>query len=159
MDRPDPRIDGKNYFMDKWNNQVDKWENWAQQKGRTIEFIYWGEHEICERLAREDHRGRHLFWFNIQKFSQNWFKTRVDEAVSNAGTRYTPELNVKLPIAQLFDGLGRTEAFFNRIKVIRGKIKKSHSKVDNSKSDDLIQVREFQRKNHSKIKLNCSKYQ
>ncbi|MDJ0899804.1 MAG: hypothetical protein QNJ55_13440 [Xenococcus sp. MO_188.B8] len=142
MDRSDPRINDKNYFMDKWNEQVKKWENWAQQKGRTIEFIYWGEHEICERLSREKHRGRYLFWFNSQEFSQNWFKTRVDEAVNNAGTRYTPELNVELPIAQIFDGLGRTKAFFNRIKLIRGKIKKSLSKVTNSKSDDPIQAAE-----------------
>ena len=149
LDREDPRIDEQDWFMDKWNQQVEKWEEWAQQKGRTIKFIYWGEHEICERLSREEHRGRYLFWFNKEHFSQHWFKTRLDEAVGNAATRYTPELNVELPVAQLFDGLGRTQAFFDRIKTIRGEIKRSLSKVGNAKSNEQTKVVEanFKEKN------------
>lgn len=66
----------------------------------------------------------------------------MNEAISNAGTRYTPELNVELPVAQLFDGLGRTQAFFDRIKVIRGEIKRSLVKVKNSKSDNPVEAAE-----------------
>ena len=94
-------------------------------------------------MSREEHRGRYLFWFNNEQFSEHWFKTRIGEAVSNAGTRYTPELNVELPLAQLFDGLGRTKAFFDRIKVIRGDIKRSLSKVINSKQNEQIATAEF----------------
>jgi hypothetical protein len=120
--------------MDKWNDRVHKWESWAQARGRTVSFLYWGEHEIFERLTREEHRGRHLFWFKAELFSQRWFQSCLDQAISNAGERYTPELNVELPVAQLFDGLGRTTEFFNRFKILRGKINKSCSSAISSES-------------------------
>jgi len=97
--------------MDKWNARVKKWQDWTGQ-GRSVEFRYWGNYEIWERLSREEHRGRYYFWFNREFFSKQWFQERLDEAVINAGARYTPALNVELPIARLFDGLGRTIAFF-----------------------------------------------
>jgi len=134
LDRQDPRIDQQKWFMDKWNERVHKWENWAQARGRTVSFLYWGEHEIFERLTREEHRGRYLFWFQAELFSQRWFQSRLDQAISNAGERYTPELNVELPIALLFDGLGRTTEFFNRFKILRGNIKKSCSSAISSES-------------------------
>lgn len=129
LDRPDARIEGQNSLLDKWNDRVKKWKKWANDQGRNIEFIYWGEHEIFERLTREEHRGRLYFWFNSEFFSDEWFQSRLKEAIANAGARYTPryipEINIELPIARLFDGLGRTKAFFNRFKVIKGKLEKS----------------------------------
>ncbi len=111
LDRQDPRIDDQKWFMDKWNERVNKWEGWAQAEGRTVRFLYWGEHEIFERLTREQHRGRYLFWFRSELFSQSWFQARLDEAVANAGARYSHELNVELPVARLFDGLGSVVKF------------------------------------------------
>lgn len=61
INREDPRIDQEKWFMDKWKEHVKKWEGWAQEKGMSVEFNYWGEHEIWERLSREEHRGRHFF--------------------------------------------------------------------------------------------------
>ena len=91
---------------------VKKWqEDWTEQ-GKSVEFHYWGDHEIWERLSRAEHRGRYYFWFNRELCGKQWFQERLDEAVANAGVRYTPALNVELPIARLFDGLGRTTAFF-----------------------------------------------
>jgi galactokinase len=46
--------------------------------------------------------------------------------VANAGPRYTPELNVELPVAQLFDGLGRTSAFFDRFDEQVSAVKQAH---------------------------------
>ncbi|MBE9223829.1 ATP-binding protein, partial [Cyanobacterium stanieri LEGE 03274] len=139
LDRADPRKKEEKWFMDKWNERVEKWKNWAKEKDRTIEFIYWGEHEIFERLSSEEHRGRYFFWFNTEQFSQRWFKARLDETISDAGTRYTPELNIELPIAKLFDGLGRTKEFLDRIKIIRGEIKRSLPTINNSEPEESIQ--------------------
>lgn len=127
IDRPDPRIDQQKWFMDKWNERVHQWQGWAQSKGMTVSFHYWGEHEIFERLTREEHRGRYLFWFKAELFSQHWFQSRLDETIANAGARYSPELNVELPVARLFDGLGKTAEFFNRLNTLRGKIRKISS--------------------------------
>ncbi len=135
LDRQDPRIDNQKWFMDKWNEQVDKWKGWAKEKGKNVNWLYWGEHEIFERLTREEHRGRYLFWFNRELFSQTWFQARLDEAVANAGARYSPELNVELLIARLFDGLGRTEAFFYRLKILQEKIKQLRSTTIHSQDE------------------------
>ena len=40
----------------------------------------------------------------------------MNEALSTAGPRYTPEINVELPIAFEFEAFGRTERFFDAIK-------------------------------------------
>jgi hypothetical protein len=135
IDRQDPRIDQQKWFMDKWNERVEKWQGWAQSVGMSVDFNYWGEHEIIKRLTREEHQGRYRFWFNAELFSQDWFKSRLHEAIANAGARYSPELNVELPVARLFDGLGRTEEFFNRLKTLREKIRKVSASAINLKKN------------------------
>ncbi len=129
IDRQDPRIARQKWFMNKWNEHVEKWQKWARQKRISIKFKYWGEHEIWERLSREEHRGRHYFWFKEELFSQQWFENRINEAVDNVGPRYTPELNVELPIARLFDGLSRTPDFYIRVKDLCGKIRTTYNKT------------------------------
>ncbi|MBT3269076.1 ATP-binding protein [Candidatus Poribacteria bacterium] len=115
-DLSDPRRDDQTSAKDQWDTHVEKWDDWAAEDGVCVEFVYWGSHEISERLSREEHAGRRYFWFNDSELSQGWFEQRLAEAESNAGARYTPELNVELPIAGVFDGLGRTAAFFRRIQ-------------------------------------------
>lgn len=116
LDRADPRRDDALWFMDKWNQRVAKWKSWAQAKGISVEFDYWGEHELLLRLSKEEHRGRYFFWFHQACLSDDWFQQRLDEALVGAGARYTPVLNLDLPIAHFFNGLGRTAAFFERIE-------------------------------------------
>jgi hypothetical protein len=129
IDRPDPRIPDQTWFMDAWNSHVNKWRQWAVIKGMSVEFIYWGNSEISERLAREEHSGRSLFWFDKDHLSRKWCSNHVDVAVSNAGPRYTPDLNVELPIAHIFDGLGRTPRFVRNMLLLRGEIKKAFANV------------------------------
>jgi len=136
IDRQDPRT-GQDWFMDKWKNHVETWKRWAQEKSMSVEFNYWGAHEIWQRLSREEHRGRHFFWFNKELFTQQWFEDRIEEAVANVGPRYTPELNVELPIARLFDGLGRTSAFYTRVKVLHGKIKRTYTNALSNRAEGL----------------------
>jgi len=134
IDRQDPRIKKQKWFMDRWDEYVDKWQEWARQKGISIEFKYWGEHEIWERLSREEHRGRFFFWFKKELFSQQWFENRIEEMVANVGPRYTPELNIELPIARLFDGLGRTPDFYTQVKELYGKIKTTYNRAQSRRA-------------------------
>jgi len=122
--------------MDKWETRVKKWQGWVQEKGMSVHFDYWGQHEAWERLTREEHRGRHLFWFNEELFSQQWFKNSVEEAVANAGPRYSPELNVELPVARLFDGLGRTSQLYTRVKVLYREIRRAYTKARSRKAEE-----------------------
>jgi hypothetical protein len=141
IDRSDPRHQEQIWFMDRWNSQVEKWRIWAEDKGMAVEFNYWGESELLLRLSREEHRGRYYFWFNRERFSQLWFEQHVETSIQNAGPRYTPELNVDLPIAKIFDGLGRTKAFFDRLQELRGKIKRAHSKSVSVDAEAVAQAK------------------
>ena len=125
IDRQDPRVDSQQWFMDKWNEHVQVWEGWAIARGMAVTFEYWGAHELLERLSREEHRGRYYFWFHRDLFSQEWFHSRIEEAIANVGPRYSPELDVQLPIARLFHGLGRTPEFYTRVMGLLKGIRKT----------------------------------
>jgi len=116
LDRPDARISGQMSAKERWNNHVKKWTSWASSRSMTVDFVYWGSFQLLERLARPQHIGRVRFWFDIHGFDMAWFTARLDEALKTAGPRYTPEINVDLPIAGELDAFGRTEQFFDQIK-------------------------------------------
>jgi hypothetical protein len=140
LDRRDPRIEGRKDLMDQWDERVEKWQGWAREVNMSVEFRYWGEHELWERLSREEHRGRYFFWFNKELFSPRWFTNLVAEGIANAGPRYTPEIHVGLPIADLFDGLGRTAAFYARVTETYGAMKRAYSKVQFDTDDTRIET-------------------
>jgi hypothetical protein len=125
IDRHDPRTENQIWMMDKWNARVARWTKWAETAGMSVSFSYWGQHQIAERLAREEHRGRHYFWFNKELFSDEWFRRTIDDTIANVGPRYTPELNVELPIAQIFGALGRIPAFHTALLERCAKLKKA----------------------------------
>ncbi|WP_447926509.1 AVAST type 2 anti-phage system protein Avs2 [Vreelandella sp. EE27] len=43
--------------------------------------------------------------------SDDWLNRKNRQAIADLGGRYTPELNVKLEITKIFEGLGRTQKF------------------------------------------------
>ena len=43
LDRADPRKDNQQWFMDKWNEKVQKWKQFAKDKYcKDIDIVYWG---------------------------------------------------------------------------------------------------------------------
>ncbi len=124
VDLPDARLPNQTSAQQRWEERVERWQEWANEEGRSVEFEYWGAHELLERLSQQHHRGRVFFWFQQEFFNHRWFTERIEESIADAGARYTPELDVALPIAQLFDGLGRTDAFFARLKGWVARIRK-----------------------------------
>lgn len=135
LDRPDARIKGQKSAKDKWNEHVDTWVKLAADKGMSVEFVYWGSHELIERLARPEHVGRVRFWFDVRGFDAAWFNARLDEAVRTAGPRYTPEIHVDLPIALEFEAFGRTDSFFEREKARARAIREELKSLDSSIKD------------------------
>ena len=116
LDRADARTEGKKSAQERWDDRVVKWSGWAADRDMTVEFIYWGSHELFDRLARPSQVGRVQFWFDVRGFDDPWFRARLEEALRTAGPRYTPELHVDLPIAWEFEVFGRTDRFFDREK-------------------------------------------
>jgi len=115
-DREDPRIEKKKWFMDQWNGHEAKWHAWASAKGMNVDFIYWGEYEIFQRLMPDEHRGRIFFWFHKELLTNEWFKNHLAGVIEDAGPRYTPRAHVQLPIGWAFEALGRTPRFFSALR-------------------------------------------
>jgi hypothetical protein len=114
----DARIKSQKSARQRWGEHVTKWQGWATAKSMSVEFVYWGTHEMVERLGRTENVGRLSFWFDKRGFDGTWFLRRLEETLRTAGPRYTPEVHVELPAAQDFQAFGRTEPFFNRIKAL-----------------------------------------
>ncbi len=125
FDRPDARIAGRKSAKERWDDRVGKWTNWASAKGMAVEFVYWGSHELLERLTLRQHVGRLCFWFDVRGFDEEWFSARLDESLQTAGPRYTPEIHVELPIAWKFEAFGRTDRFFDWVKALARKIREN----------------------------------
>jgi len=124
IDFSDARSPGQKTAKQKWDEHVDKWRDWANKQGQPVDFEYWGVHKLLDRLSQDMHRGRVFFWFQREFFDQRWFTQRIEESIADVGVRYTPELDVALPIAHVFDGLGRTNAFYKRLKEWVARIRK-----------------------------------
>lgn len=150
LDFPDARIDGQQSARDKWNNHTKKWMDWASERGMNVEFIYWGSHELIDRLTAPKNAGRVFFWFNIHVFDDTWFTARLEEALKVAGPRYTPEIHVNLPIAADFEAFGRTVRFFDGIKAHAYNVHKKLQNFEHIKYEAADKAAEV---SFSKIKL------
>lgn len=143
LDRQDPRRPDQNWFMDKWNENVKKWSEYANACGRTIDFEYWGSHELLSRLSRPQNAGRMYFWFNKDEFTDEWFSDQLQSSIDSLGERYTPEINVEVEIVKHFDGLARNKNFQFRIaelqdellRVARKALSFLHVQLDNFKEE------------------------
>jgi hypothetical protein len=56
--------------------------------------------------------------------SKDWQTSQWDKVRQSAGPRYTPEVDIRLPISEIFDGLARTDYFFREIRELRQELNK-----------------------------------
>jgi chromosome condensin MukBEF MukE localization factor len=56
--------------------------------------------------------------------NSSWRKKHLESIKQKAGARYTPSLNVELPISEIFDGIGRTKNFYFSVREKHGKLLK-----------------------------------
>lgn len=124
LDLPDSRLPNQTSAFQRWRDRITKWNGWAAANGISIEFVWWGSHEMLDRLAIPGNAGLARFWFAAAVLDPLWFDKRLREAIDTAGPRYTPEVNVDLPIMQDFDAFGRTAAWVRRLKKFATQISK-----------------------------------
>jgi PHP family Zn ribbon phosphoesterase len=67
--------------------------------------------------------------------NQEWLNKKSNEAIADLGNRYTPELNLKLGIAKIFEGIGRTEKFS---EIVYERFDKLLIKANKLRNDDII---------------------
>ena len=136
MDRPDARVPGQKSAMERWGEHVQKWNGWAEDMGRTVEYVWWGSSELIDLLSRQTECGRLLFWFGEVEFNQSWFGDRLGEAVKAAGPRYTPEAHVELEVTQHLAAFARTEEALDRIKALARQMRKEFQAIAPATSKD-----------------------
>jgi len=69
-----------------------------------------------------------------------WQKDLYEKVKNLAGKRYTPEINVDLPIGQAFDGLARNQAFYTSIRKLFGELRKSRNDIFPRTTPELLGV-------------------
>lgn len=114
VDRPDGKGRGKS-MLQKWNDHVAKWEEYATLKKMKVSFGYWGKHELETRLRKPDNEGLIYYFFNKTELTDQWFDKKNQESINALGGRYTLELNFELPLLRFHDGFTRDQKFSNQI--------------------------------------------
>ena len=71
--------------------------------------------------------------------SKEWYKNHIIQIRKKAGPRYTPELNINLPISDIFNGLCRTEAFYTTIRQKYGELRKEFNYLSPKYENSEIQ--------------------
>jgi chromosomal replication initiation ATPase DnaA len=82
--------------------------------------------------------------------NQEWQKNHLKKIKKRAGPHYIPELNVDLPIAEIFDGISRTKGFYYSIREHYGKLTRVFSRVSGKYENRDIQ------KIYKKFKIEIS---
>ena len=116
IDRADARVAGRTSAMDRWQQRVQKWVGWAQQRNMQVDFVWWGASELVGRLSQPQQIGRLYYWFGSHGFDHDWFHGRLAGAIEAAGPRYNPQHHVELDIAESLEDFARTVDSFNRMK-------------------------------------------
>ncbi|MCK5030788.1 MAG: ATP-binding protein, partial [Thermoplasmatales archaeon] len=71
--------------------------------------------------------------------NKNWYKKHLAQIEQKAGVRYTPELNVDLPISEIFDGISKTECFYTTIRKNYGELFREFRYVTSKYEKDKLQ--------------------
>lgn len=121
--------------LTKWNEHVTKWEAAAAAAGRMVTFTYVGDSQLNECLLQPSQVGRLRYWFDVDVLSPERFQEIAARAEADAGGRYSPELNVELPIAAVFDGLARTPVFEQEIRTKLAALRKARGRYGLSRPE------------------------
>ena len=136
IDRADARVAGRTSAMDRWQQRVQKWVGWAQQRNMQVDFVWWGSSELVERLSQPQQIARLYYWFGNHGFDHDWFHGRLAEAIEAAGPRYNPQHHVELDIAESLEDFARTVDSFNRMKSLAIDVRQRGLYLKHPRSND-----------------------
>lgn len=94
-----------------------EWEECARKQGVSVAIELWTESTLRDLLVALDNTGgRTAYWFNATLLTNDWFNLRLKEALEVAKPRYSPQLNVDVPIRRSLEAFGRTDEWLADIK-------------------------------------------
>lgn len=92
---------------EKWDDRVNKWKGWAEEKSIDLQFELWSETILKEMLLREENASLIRLWFGGDVLNDTWFKDQVSVAKRALDDRFNPQDHVEVSIESLFDTLVR----------------------------------------------------
>jgi hypothetical protein len=123
FDLPDARVGNeRKSAQQKFEDRKKSWCKRIPGADR-IRIELWNAGILLEKLTNHPNE-RGITWFFWQKevFSRVWLEKRLRVTTDAAGSRYTPELHVELPVAFALEGLGSSELFWRRYRERRAAI-------------------------------------
>ena len=147
------RDKNKKSFRDRWDEHVRNWTAIAKKKKRQIKIEYFGDSDIFNFLSTQEQAGRRWYWFEQTALTQNWFEKRLTEDIANAGARYTPELNIEVPLRKTIEFLTRTEFYRTLLLTHRGKIRKTSRYILGSSYSKFIRKTDLNKLSRQILKL------
>lgn len=127
------------------NGIFQKWKPTTSRLGTKVEKRLQRIAKCCARNTTELNLGYekgNKFNHDMSKnrfLDKKWQKSHLKKIKESAGNRYTPELNVELPIADIFDGISRTENFYISIRKHYGKLNREFGRVSQKYENEEIQ--------------------
>lgn len=121
LDRTDSRKITKS--GEKYNSMLKEWdkhvEEWKGMTSENVEFVYWGASELISKLSNSEpgYTGKLLYWFGLTYFTDEYFYNRYEESRAAFGERYTPELNVELPIIEELYAVSSHPEFWTKLEI------------------------------------------
>ena len=110
---------------DEWQRHVAKWKDEAKSSCRSVEFEYWGKHEITSFLTDDPlYSGKVLYWFDSVVLSTHKFNRTVTKAKENLKDRYDCKFHIDLPIAEDLDGLCLNDQWWQDLRARFKRLKK-----------------------------------
>lgn len=122
FDLSDARLPRRKSERQRWNDWVK-----ARQTSiapRKLEIELWGSFQLTELLTRNDalHVGRRTYWFDLPHFGSEWLLEQFQISRKALGRRYSPELNVELPIRQALAAFARDPEFVSKVNELADKL-------------------------------------
>lgn len=123
FDLPDaPGVGELKSARQKYEDRKESWRERIPGADR-VRVELWSGGDLLERLvSHRATRGMSWFFWGEEVFSPEWCRQRHAKSVKAAGSRYSPELHVDLPVAFAFEGLAQTEFFWERYRTRRNAV-------------------------------------
>jgi len=149
FDLPDNPGEGEHKSArEKFDDRKTSWRKRIPGADR-VSIDLWTAGDLLERLGRPEHRGTLWFFWQKEVFAPAWCRTRLDVTTRASGKRYTPSLNVELPVPFALEGLGRSSQFHERYLRRRGAVIKACRGVTRGRWTGLGVTKEMRSLAHS----------
>ena len=114
-----PAAPGKGQWKSARQKFEDRKVSWCERipGADRLQIESWSGGDVLARLVSHPaQRGIERFFWDQEVFSHEWLGNRQEVVTKAVGERYTPELNVDLPVSFALEGLGLSVAFRQRFK-------------------------------------------